>query len=418
MVLSESKNPKRVLLVEPSASGHHMALYLRHVVRGLANEAIEVLLLTTKEAKADAAFELVKTELPDNAKIFYFDLGPQTAATKTIALLMNQVSSWLRLRKAAQKIVVTERPDIVYVPTVDWIAKAIELLGSPFGKCPFIALYMSPKHHRFATGIGLKSRSDILYDKLFVRLLRFPTLQKLLVIDEIFYEFARQRYGGYANKMGFAPDFGSAAHKVERSSARRNIGISHASKVLLVYGSLTLRKGIKELLEALVIEGTPKNLVVLLAGRPSVDVEALLRKPLFSSLINEHKVVTQFKFHDTDDESQVFSASDAVWVAYVNEFSGSSGVLHQSVGYGLPVIAGNSGLVGTLVQRFQLGATLDPTESSTVTPALKELAEGRMSLFASQEKVSAFRQKYSSDSHIQAVLCALGDGNQQDAVSD
>ena len=418
MVLSESKNPKKVLLVEPSASGHHMALYLRHVVRGLANEAIEVLLLTTKEAKADAAFQLVKTELPDNAKIFYFDLGPQTAGTKTIALLMNQVSSWLRLRKTAQKLVVTERPDVVYVPTVDWIAKAIELLGSPFGKCPFIALYMSPKHHRFATGIGAKSRSDILYDKLFVRLLRLPTLHKLLVIDEIFYEFARKRYGGYAHKIGFAPDFGSAAHNVEQSSARRNLGISHASKVLLVYGSLTLRKGIKELLEALAIEGTPKNLVLLLAGRPSANLEALLRKPEYLSLIQERRVVTRFKFHDADDESQVFSASDAVWVAYVNGFSGSSGVLHQSVGYGLPVIAGNSGLVGTLVQRFQLGATLDPTESSTVTLALKELAEGRMSLSASQEKVREFSHKYSSDSHIQAVLCALGDGNQQDAVSD
>lgn len=135
-------------------------------------------------------------------------------------------------------------------------------------------------------------------------------------------------------------------------------------------------------------------------------------------MIQEHRVVTQFKFHDADDESQVFSASDAVWVAYVNGFSGSSGVLHQSVGYGLPVIAGNSGLIGTLVQRFQLGATLDPTESSTVASALKALAEGRMRLCGSQQKVSEFRQKYSSDSHIQAVLCALGDGNQCDALSD
>lgn len=71
---------KKILLVEPSASGHHMALYLRHVVRGLAAEGFEILLLTTKEAQADPAFQLVKTELPNSAKVYHFVLTPQKSS--------------------------------------------------------------------------------------------------------------------------------------------------------------------------------------------------------------------------------------------------------------------------------------------------------------------------------------------------
>lgn len=102
-MVNQPQNIRKVLLVEPSASGHHMALYLRHVVRGLAAEGAAILLLTTKEAQADPAFQLVKTELPDDAKIFYFELAPQSSNHATISLLRRQVSNWWKLRRAAKK---------------------------------------------------------------------------------------------------------------------------------------------------------------------------------------------------------------------------------------------------------------------------------------------------------------------------
>lgn len=384
-----------------------MALYLRHVVRGLAAEGAAILLLTTKEAQADPAFQLVKTELPDDAKIFYFELAPQSSSHATISLLRGQVSNWWKLRRAAKKIIANQRPDVAYIPTLDWIAKATEVLDSPFGKLPFVALYMAPKHHRFAAGLGPKSRSDSLYDHLFRRLLRISTLKRIVVIDEIFYEFAKSRYGHNARKITFAPDFAVVGAKKERVCARQRLGISEESKVLLVYGSLTLRKGIRELLEALITEDAPDNLIVLLAGRPSPDVETLLQRPEFIAMARKNRIVTQFKFHDEEEESEVFSASDAVWIGYVHGFFGSSGVLHQSVGFGLPVIASAAGLIGTLVKRFQLGITLEPTQTTTVTSALKEFAEGRTGLSASQEKLSEFNYRYSADEHVRVMLQVL-----------
>lgn len=399
---------KKVLLVEPSASGHHMALYLRHVVRGLAAEGIEMLLLTTKEAQADPAFQLVKTELPNSAMIFHFELAPRKSSYSATTLVKRQLSNWLRLRSAVEKVITSERPDVAYVPTIDWIAKATEVLGSPFGKLPFVALYMAPKHHRFSKGIGPKSRSDGIYDKLFSRLLKISTLKKILVIDETFYEFAKERYGRDAKKVAFAPDFCVVKGRSDDSHARRRLGISKSSKVLLVYGSLTMRKGIKELLEALSTEDLPKNLTVLLAGRPAPDVDALLQRPEFREMIQTNKIVTRFKFHNTQEESEVFSASDAVWCGYVHGFCGSSGVLHQSVGFGLPVIASTTGLVGALVDRSELGVTLDPMQTSTVALTLKKLAEGRISASVSQENLNEFSRKYSSRAHTRSALRALG----------
>lgn len=276
---------------------------------------------------------------------------------------------------------------------------------------------MAPKHHRFAAGLGPKSRSDGLYDHLFRRLLKISTLKRILVIDEIFYEFAKNRYGNYARKITFTPDFGVVGAKKDRTCVRQKLGISQESKVVLVYGSLTLRKGIRELLEALITEEAPSNLVVLLAGRPSPDVENLLKRLEFLAMAQKNRIVTRFKFHDDEEESEVFSASDVVWIAYVNGSFGSSGVLHQSVGFGLPVIASAAGLIGTLVERFQIGITLDPTQTTSVTSALKAFAEDRTGLAASQKKLSEFRVRYSADGHVENILRVLEIYSQRDVVS-
>ena len=400
-------NPKRVLLVEPSASGHHMALYLRHVVKGLAREGIEISLLTTKHATEDPAYQLVQAELPANSVVHLFQTASASSKTTAAALLKNQFFNWWKLRQAVKKLAATDSPDIAYIPTVDWVAKAVEVLGSPFRNLPFVVLYMSPKHHRFVSGIGPKGRSDVVYDKLFKRLLRVPTLRKVLVIDEIFYEFAKGRYGALSRKIGFAPDFGVTESKIPRPSAREKIGIPESKKVILVYGSLTRRKGIWELLDALAEDGAPQDVCVLLAGRPSAQLEELMKRPKYTALKQAGRLVTQFKFHDSNEERDVFSASDTVWIAYVDGFYGSSGVLHQAVLYGLPVIANGKGLIGELVARFGLGVNLNPRNKEAVIEALRSFPGGELPATRIARKLDGFKQRYSDEEHFSAVLLAL-----------
>lgn len=399
---------RKVLLIEPSASGHHMTLYLLNVVRALVKEGVEIILLTTRRAVSDPAFDLVNRELPSNAKIFYFEISGGTSAPFARTLISSQVFNWSRLRRAAKKIVYNERPDVAYIPTFDWVAKATEVLGSPLGDLPFVVLYMTPKHHRYETGLAGRSRADFLYDRLFRRLLQFRSIEKVLVIDEIFYKFALDRYGRIGDKLAFAPDFGNVCPRKTRSHARRRLGIANDEIVLLVYGSLNLRKGIRELLSALKFIDPSSKLTVLLAGRETAYVKRILEMPEFSTLKRKRRVVTRLKFHTLEDEGEVFSASDAVWVAYVGNFFGSSGVFHQAIGFGLPVIASYAGLVGRLVERYQLGLTIDPEVPKEVLEALGRLINDQMSAAVSIDAFSEFRERHSAKAHVRSVLSALG----------
>ncbi|MBY5267715.1 hypothetical protein BB931_05030 [Spiribacter salinus] len=147
--------------------------------------------------------------------------------------------------------------------------------------------------------------------------------------------------------------------------------------------------------------------VILLAGRPSEGMRRLLQKPNVVRLLQQKRLVPQLHFHDSDDQDEVFAAADVVWVAYTGGSYGSSGVLHQAVGYGLPVIAGETGLVGMLVKRFNLGATVDPRKPSEVAEAILYLLSGRPMMGDVQGNLAAFRYKYSAREHVSAVADAL-----------
>jgi glycosyltransferase involved in cell wall biosynthesis len=396
---------KHVELIEPSPSGHHLALYVRYVLPGLMEAGYDVSLLTTMEAASHPAMDLVKAAAPRPFPIRLLPSLRRPASTSTCSLLVSQLTSWWSIYRHYLKIAADHRPDIIYLPTADWVVKAIEILGSPFGETPFALLYMSPKHHRHAVGIGSKSRNDRLYDFLFRRLLRLPRLQSVLVIDELFYEFAQKQYRNNACKITFVPDFGKVNGALSKQECRRKLGIPVGAKVLLVYGSLSTRKGILPLLEAIAELGNANRVVVLLAGVPSYEIGRTLESEPYLSLIKNQKVLTRFYFHDTAQEYEVFRASDMVWLGYTEGFSGSSGVLHQAISLCLPLVAMESGFVGYLVSKHELGLTFKPENKVHLQNLILKISSRSWSWEADSAK--AFRSAHTAQMHVAKVLNIL-----------
>ena len=189
----------KVLIVEPKGSGHHIALYVRYVVRKLIEEKCTLSLFTTRSAVEHPSFKLLE-DYQDKIDLHYLPELKLKGGDASWKLFAQQTKSWLVLRREFAAINAHNHFDVVYVPTADWIAKAMEVFGSPFGSSPFVVLNMSPKHHRKAMGLGPASRQDWLYKKKFHRLLCIPTLRCVLVIDEFFQEFCRVEYGKSAEK--------------------------------------------------------------------------------------------------------------------------------------------------------------------------------------------------------------------------
>lgn len=397
----------KILIVEPNGSGHHMALYVRHVVQKLMDEKCAISLLTTRSAVAHPSFKSLEAS-QEKINTYFLSELPLRDGNSSWKLFSQQTKCWLILRREFEKIHSQSHFNVVYVPTIDWMVKAIEVFGSPFGSTPFVALYMSPKHHRKSMGLGPASRQDWLYKKMFQRFLRIPTLRSVLVIDEFFNNYCKEEYGSLAKKVEYVPDFGKIRGVGTKEECRVKIGISNKSKLLLVYGSLTKRKGIIQLIEAVAHPDSPKDLKVVLAGKTNEDIDSFITSAVMQKMIEEKRILLRLYFHDDLDEFCIFKAADYVWLGYTEEFYGSSGVLYQALHAGLSTVAMEQGLIGKIVRKYKLGITVNPSREDSILQGLNQIVQGQFVRTVDELSVlKKFVNMHLPEVHAAAVFNAL-----------
>ena len=355
----------KVLLVEPVATGHRMSLYVRMAVRAALARGWHLKLLTSQAYRLHPAMSSIRKEGGRNLSITYGNFPLERGNN----LVLNQVKYYLAVRTAFQKL--TADFDVVFVPCLDEMDKALVAFGSPFGDTPFVAIQTSVKFHRAKLGLGPPSRSDLLYGAFFKSLLRIAGLRKLLVIDEPFY-LNRHKFGICKDHLlALLHDVGEVKIKVEKSAARSEVGVSDSEFMILVYGSISDRKGVSLLLRALSLIDDVKFCVVL-AGKTSENMRPFVEK-LNADFRFNIRVVKRCFFHGDIDEGLVFSAADFVWLGYVGGSYGSSGVLYQAASTGIPVIATTKGVIGWQNKRYQLGVPIDVSDVSAVASEIHRL---------------------------------------------
>ena len=82
-----------------------------------------------------------------------------------------------------------------------------------------------------------------------------------------------------------------------------------------------------------------------------------------------------FFFHDQFEQEALFRAADIIWLGYSKAFLGSSGVLHQAIDANLLVLASNRGLINHIVQKENLGLTIDVDDPESIATGIKEILE-------------------------------------------
>ena len=365
----------KLLIVEPEGAGHHMSLYVRLLVRTAAKRGWEIHLLTTVKAIRHPAFKLVHSE----CKELVIHLMPNIELSHSsgwLGLLLNQFRYYKAILSGFRDINPRETPDVIYMVNIDHIDKVLALLGTPFGKFKFIGMMMNIKFHRKKMKIGSSSRSDWLYKKLFLQLLKINTLEYLTVIDEPFFNYASSASESGYRKLILVPDVGDLHGNISDLEARRFLDIPSNSFVILVYGALTRKKGVEQLLRAVSICKLP-DVVVLLAGVQDDRIRELLSGQLGLNLIGASKLLVFPSFHNEVQEYRVFRAASAVWVGYIGNSFGSSGVLYQSCSIGVPVLATSKGLIGWLVNHHKVGVTFDPNVVEDVAKSITLLFNDR-----------------------------------------
>jgi glycosyltransferase involved in cell wall biosynthesis len=366
----------RLTIVEPEASGHHMILYLRCISQEAMRRGWQLHLVTTERATKHPAYQIVRTECGDALQTSIMPhVEFPVANPSPLNLLRFQRQQFRALADAYQGVIMPQRPDVIYVIHLDHFDKMLSVLGTPFGRTPFAGMLLSPRfHHRHMGIIGPETRRDLLAEQLFHWLLRLPTLYALTVINRPLVEYAQQRkFRGY-EKIHYIPDVGSLVGKVDRNTARESLGIRDDQSVILVYGALSPRKGIRELLGAISDSSCPETVAVLLAGSQDEATQELLNTPDNRRLHAAGRLIVMQGFLNDEQEYLAFRASDVVWLGY-RGFYGMSGVLVQAGMMELPIIACREGIIGWMALQNGLGEIVDVSDHLQVIHAISRFVE-------------------------------------------
>ncbi len=371
----------RVLVLEPCALGHH-GPYLDWMTRGLAQRGFDVDVVTLPETIEPSAGRARGMRACDHPRVsVHFVGGPKSRRLPlenrngVVGLLTRELAYWRLFRAWYTAHAEAVRPDLVFLPYLDYCLYAMGLAGSPFGNCPWAGLAMRPAFHYREMGIRAPTPALAKVKKaLFLRAARSPHLKCLLTIDEPLASYVATHQCALS-KVVFFPEPAELGDLPAAHDAKQKFGFAPERKVILLYGALSARKGVAELLRALAAPDFPKELDVLLAGQVAEpETRAVLGAPWVQALRNQGRLKVVDRFIDVEEEPALFAAADVVWLGYRNHYN-ASGLLVQAANAGRPVLSCDEGVLGWQVERHHLGRTVNPENPAAVAAAASALLD-------------------------------------------
>ncbi|RDU99595.1 glycosyltransferase [Trinickia dinghuensis] len=359
----------RALVIEPDFSGHRWR-YVQWAVEALVEAGYECIISTDSNSRAHPLLESYEAG-PSPVDVVYYDKSGLRASAflSALACVKADFAFYAAFEWMYRETTRSRQVDLVVVPFGDYILNAIGFLGSPFGASRWMCIVMRQTFHHRDMGVNVPPRPFVDYVKkqLFFLALRRGNLSTVLTIDPTLAAWCENlRVTGRQPTVRYLADPFPEMGRVGSREARGRLGLRD-ERTILVYGAITDRKGIKELLSACKVRET--HPLVVIAGEQSDDVRAFL-----SSLDSRSRdgVVVFDHFISPEMEVDLFCACDAVWVGYKGHY-GMSGVLVQAYRCGKTVLASAFGLIGWFVKHDRLGPVLEDLSIPTINAAIDEV---------------------------------------------
>lgn len=349
-------------VIEPFSTGHR-PLYARRVIDVLSRvPGVDVALHT----------------LPDSVAVL--GSGLRLAAVHTIDPRLRARSDryaprpfagWTLLHFHWRALARQHDDSLVFMPYADYCLIASGVLGSPFGTTRWSGITMRPSFHHLAMGIQRPpSNKDVVEKQLFLRALRAPSLVKLFTIDRFLYGYLSQRLPVDARKLEVIEDPCRVEERsVTPAESRRVLGLPNDRRILLLYGSVSPRKGLAALLDGCARDDWPEDAMAVVAGALTQEARPILEAFMTKPRVSDRVLLIDRYFSD-EDECHAYNAADAVWLRY-EHFYQPSGVFSQATSVGLPIVATRDGVIGKLAADYANSVFCDDYTSASVAAAVR-----------------------------------------------
>ncbi len=376
-----------ILIVEPEINGHHLVMYVRFLIRGLAKNNINFSILTSKKIKRHPAFKILKKEKKNIKYLFLEDLKyPKNKSL--ISLLLFQFSNYKKIKEGYEKISKKYIFDHIFLTTIDHIDKVIPFLGSPFGDKKFSSIILNPKNHLNEYKLAKYNFKKFFYDFVINNILKQDCLEYLYSNDPLFTEYSKKKFFKYKDKIYHFNEPVEINNLKNKKKVKKNLNFRNKDFIILVYGAIKNSKSIFDLVEVLTHKNLNKDIKVLLSGKQTDEVKKFLKSKNCINLINQKRLVIMNKFLSINEEEKVFSISDLIWIVYKNSSLGSSGVLFLAKKARIPIITSKFGIPYWLNKKYKLGPSVELNDKKNIIKILNKLSDRKN-----------FYQKYKENIH-------------------
>ncbi|BDA72005.1 putative N-acetylglucosaminyltransferase [Calothrix sp. PCC 7716] len=390
---------RKVMLFDLCIKGHH-SNYIRHLIKYWQDKKLFGHLDIVVSAKFFKKHADVVALSSDNVKFTAItdkeEANLNSGKSKVIRNLRN-FKEWTIYTKYA-KYLQASHSLLMYFDTY----KLPIILGvkSP---CPFSGIYFRPTlHYNEFTDYqpSWKDRAQELRERfLLSRILRNSQLQTLFSLDP----FAVKHLSKFNShvKAVYLPDPVEMlkVSETQPSSIKENLGVEAGRQIFLLFGVITARKGIYQLLESLLLLPSEvcQKLCLLIVGESEIKDE--LEKLIVNICqVKPIQIIRRYDFIPGSEVQSYFQLTDFVLAPYQRHV-GMSGILLLGAAAQKPILSSNYALMGEMVRRHQLGLTVDTTKPEEIASGLTRLLlespqslcnHMQMSLFAQENSIERF----------------------------
>lgn len=248
--------------------------------------------------------------------------------------------------------------------------------------CQVSGIYFRPTFHYSSFGHfspNLKDRFQILRERFNLsQTIDRAYMGKLFCLDPFVSSYINQ--GVRDTAMTLADPVKIYSSEPEAlSELRDRLKIQPGRDIFLMFGALTKRKGIDEVLDAIALLPLrlSKKLCLLTVGALGSGPEEKHRMLSRISALTESsgaQIIVRDEFVPDQEVQLYFQMSDFVLAPY-QKHVGMSHILIRAAVAQKPVISSDYGLMGELTRRFNLGLTVDSTSSTEIAAALGRYIE-------------------------------------------
>lgn len=285
---------------------------------------------------------------------------------------------------------------------------------SPPLPCPISGIYFRPTFHYLALphsaarSRGAKDQLQRLWEQGVWRLVgRRSQLHTVFSLDP-FAVPQLNRWLGEATAVHLPDPVVLAPTTVQRvAPLRAQLGLDPKRRVALMFGALTPRKGVRQLLAAIAQLAPPEaqKLCLLLVGESNMTAalnqqiaEITQRLPV--------QVVCHYEFVPEADVSAYFQLADIVLAPYQRHV-GMSGILLQAAVAEKPVLSTDYGLMGELVHRYRLGLAVDSTCPAAIAQGLRQMLIQPLEALGDRAQMQTWATENSATRFAQVIFQSL-----------